>query len=58
VGARPWGIALSPDGNKVYTANGPSGDVSVIDSRTLQVVRRIPAGTMPWGLALVRVRED
>ena len=27
VGPRPWGIALSRDGNTLYTANGPSNDV-------------------------------
>ena len=31
VGDRPWGIALSPDGKMLYTANGPSNDVSVVD---------------------------
>ena len=25
VGARPWGIGISPDGRKLYTANGPWG---------------------------------
>ena len=29
VGTRPWGIALSQDGRWLYTANGPSNDVSV-----------------------------
>jgi DNA-binding beta-propeller fold protein YncE len=27
VGQRPWGIALSPDGKFLYSANGPSNDV-------------------------------
>jgi YVTN family beta-propeller protein len=30
VGKRPWGIAIAPSG-LVFTANGPSNDVSVID---------------------------
>ena len=34
VGDRPWGIAVSSDGKKIYTANGPSADVSVIDVAT------------------------
>ena len=25
VGQQPWGLALSPDGKRIYTANGPSG---------------------------------
>jgi YVTN family beta-propeller protein len=58
VGARPWGIALTPDGKKIYTANGPSGDVSVIDARTLQVTQRIPVGQLPWGISMARVRGD
>ena len=34
VGQRPWGIALSPDEKLLYTANGPSNDVSVVDVAT------------------------
>lgn len=52
VGTRPWGIALSADGSKLYTANGPSNDVSVVDTATLKVVRKIPVGKSPWGVAL------
>src|SRR5690606_13607710 len=29
VGTRPWGVAVTPDGQTLYTANGPGGDVSV-----------------------------
>jgi YVTN family beta-propeller protein len=50
VGIRPWGIAVAPDG-RVFTANGPSNDVAVIDPHTWQV-RRIPVGRSPWGIAL------
>jgi YVTN family beta-propeller protein len=52
VGARPWGIGVSADGRKVYTANGPSGDVSIVDLATGTVDRRIAAGKGPWGLIL------
>lgn len=52
VGQRPWGVAVSPDGAKAYTANGPSGDVSVIDLKSGQVEARIPVGGSPWGVAL------
>lgn len=54
IGARPWGIALSPDGKKLYTANGPSNDVSVVDAASGRVLKRIPTGEGPWGLALGR----
>ena len=53
VGERPWGIAISPDGRRLYTANGPSNDVSVVDAKTLTVVAKIPVGVRPWGVAIV-----
>jgi YVTN family beta-propeller protein len=52
VGQRPWGIAVTPDGKKLYTANGPSNDVSVVNTESLTVVKRIPVGKLPWGVAL------
>ena len=52
VGTRPWGIAVSSSGRTLYTANGPSNDVSVVDVGSGRVVKRIPAGDGPWGLAL------
>jgi YVTN family beta-propeller protein len=52
VGMRPWGIALSADGSRLYTANGPSNDVSVVDTATLKVIAKIAVGKSPWGVAL------
>lgn len=52
VGTRPWGLAMSEDGRFLYSANGPSNDVSVIDTKTLTVVKRIPVGKTPWGVVL------
>jgi len=52
VGARPWGVALSPDGTRAYTANGPAGDVSVVDLKAGQVVARIAVGGSPWGIVM------
>jgi YVTN family beta-propeller protein len=52
VGARPWGVGVSPDGRSIYTANGPSDDVSVIDVETGQIERRINVGGRPWGLVV------
>jgi YVTN family beta-propeller protein len=49
VGKRPWGIAIDRDG-LVYTANGPSDDISVIDPKAGSVVRRIHTGGSPWGV--------
>jgi YVTN family beta-propeller protein len=53
VGQRPWGVGLLPDGKTIYTANGPSNDVSVVDLATKQVVKKIAAGDRPWGIAIV-----
>jgi YVTN family beta-propeller protein len=49
VGKRPWGIAIDRDG-LIYTANGPSDDISVIDAKAGRVVRRIHTGGSPWGV--------
>jgi len=51
VGKRPWGIMLSRDGKRLYTANGPSNDVSIIDTASLSVIKSVPVGNSPWGLA-------
>jgi len=53
-GTRPWGLALTPDGKKLYTANGTSNDLSVIDPATGRVLKRIPVGEKPWGIAVGR----
>ena len=50
IGTRPWGIALNHDGSKAFTANGPSGDVSVIDLTSGRIEARIPVGGSPWGV--------
>ena len=49
-GTRTWGIDISPDGRTIFTANGPSGDVSVIDVVSGTVTKKIPAGAKPWGV--------
>jgi YVTN family beta-propeller protein len=57
VGARPWGIALSPDGRYAYTANGPSNDVSVVDTHDPHVTQTIKAGKGPWGVATLATTQ-
>lgn len=52
VGMRPWGMAVSRDGRRVYTANGPSGDVSIVDVQSGAILRRVVVGGSPWGAAL------
>ncbi|MCB1020625.1 MAG: YncE family protein [Acidobacteria bacterium] len=42
VGARPRGIAATPNGEKLFVANEDSGNVSVIETATLRELMRIP----------------
>ena len=44
---------ISADGQKLFTANGPSGDVSVIDVATGKIDRQIKTGGSPWGVVVV-----
>ena len=53
VGNRAWGIALDPSGSKLYTANGASNDLSVVDLKSRKELRRIKVGDGPWGIAIV-----
>ena len=53
VGAFAIGVAVSPDGSKVYVTNGYSGSVSVIATATDSVIGSpIPVGLFPWGVAV------
>jgi YVTN family beta-propeller protein len=53
-GRRVWGIGLTPDGRRLYVADGPANDVAVLDAATLAVLRRIPSGEAPRGVAIPR----
>jgi len=57
VGNRAWGIALDPSGSKLYTANGASNDVSVVDVKSRKELRRIKVGDGPWGIAIVNAAK-
>ncbi|TVL94153.1 serine/threonine-protein kinase [Streptomyces sp. SAJ15] len=53
VGSGPGGVAVSPDGRRVYVANYDSSSVSVIDTATDRTVGDpIPVGDLPIGLAV------
>ena len=52
VGQRPWNMALTPDGAKLYVACGRSGSVSVIDVDKAVRVADIAVGKLPWGVAI------
>lgn len=51
-GTLPRALALTANGRWLYTVNRGSADVSVIDTATLRVVKRIPVGRAPWGVVI------
>ena len=52
VGQRVWQLALTPDEKLLFTTNGNSNDVSVIDVPNLKVVKSMPVGMAPWGVTI------
>jgi YVTN family beta-propeller protein len=55
MGRRPWGVAVTFDGKKIYTANGRSDDVTVIDAASLRVIRTIDGvGRGPHSVVITR----
>jgi len=50
VGARPWGLAISSDGKLLFTANGSSDDLSVVETATGKVQSSVKTGGLPWGV--------
>lgn len=53
VGRRVWHTALTPEEDKLYTTNGVSGDVTVIDVASLKAEKTIKVGRFPWGAAVL-----
>jgi YVTN family beta-propeller protein len=52
VGKRPWNMAITPDGRKLYVANGRSNSVTVIDAIELKAMSEVQVGEMPWGVVI------
>jgi len=53
VGSIPHGVAVTPDGTKVYVANSDyNGTVSVIDTATNTVTANVPVGNYPVAIGL------
>jgi YVTN family beta-propeller protein len=52
VGQRVWQLELTPDGKDLVSTNGLSNDVSVIDVGAVKVIKSIPVGPLPWGVAI------
>jgi PQQ-dependent catabolism-associated beta-propeller protein len=51
VGRRVWHMAFSPDHSLLFTTNGVSGDVTVIDVAKRKAIKTIKVGRFPWGAA-------
>ena len=52
VGKRVWGIALTADGKKLYTSDGVSNTVSVVDTEKLERIATIESPGMSWGVVI------
>jgi YVTN family beta-propeller protein len=52
VGKRVWGLAMSKDGERLYSSNGVSSDVSIIDTITNTVIATTKVGKFPWGIVI------
>lgn len=52
VGRRVWHMEFSPDKSLLFTTNGLSGDVTVIDVASRKPIKTIKVGRFPWGAAL------
>ncbi|WP_281187126.1 YncE family protein [Streptomyces katrae] len=51
VGHGPNGLAVGPDGSRVYVSNFDSDTLSVIDASTDRVRDTVPVGDGPTGVA-------
>ena len=53
VGRRVWHLALTPEQDKLYTTNGVSGDVTMVDVKNRKAVKTIKVGRFPWGVTIL-----
>lgn len=52
VGTGPWGLAISPGGNRLYVANHQANTVDVVNLQTRHLAAAIPVGLGPEQLRL------
>lgn len=52
VGSRVWNLEFSPDQQRLYAANGLSGDISIIDLAQRRVTKSVAVGKSPWAIAV------
>jgi YVTN family beta-propeller protein len=51
-GVKPMGLAVAPDGKKIYVTTGRFGKVFAIETATDHVIGSASVGARPWGIAL------
>jgi len=54
VGRRPWGLALTPDGKRLFVLNGLSDDVTIIDIVAQRPVRTSRTGLVPHSVEILK----
>lgn len=53
VGRRPWGLALTPDGETLFVLNGLSDDISIIDTASNRPRRTTRTGLVPHAVEVI-----
>ena len=51
VGRRVWHMDFNADRSQLFTTNGVSGDVTVVDVASRKAIKSIKVGRFPWGAA-------
>jgi YVTN family beta-propeller protein len=51
---KPMGLALSPEGKRLYVTTGHGGTVVAINLATFKIIGEVKVGKRPWGVALTR----
>ena len=50
VGQRVWQLGFSPDEKYIFSTNGVSNDISIIDVAKRKVIKSVRTGRFPWGV--------
>jgi len=51
VGRRVWPLAFDENERHIYSTNGISGDVTIINVASLRPIKTLKVGRFPWGAA-------
>lgn len=52
LGSYPAGMAMAPDGKKLYVAENLGNKLAIVDTQTQSLTTEIPIGRQPWGVAV------